>query len=39
MSRIFWDTNLFLYLFEEYGTFRREPGQSARECSSVGINS
>ena len=23
MSRIFWDTNLFIYLFEDYGTFSK----------------
>jgi predicted nucleic acid-binding protein len=23
MSRIFWDTNLFIYLFEDYGDFSR----------------
>lgn len=23
MSRIFWDTNLFIYLFEDYGKFSR----------------
>jgi predicted nucleic acid-binding protein len=23
MSRIFWDTNLFIYLFENYGTFSK----------------
>ena len=23
MSRIFWDTNLFIYLFEDYGEFSR----------------
>lgn len=23
MSRIFWDTNLFIYLFEEYGKFSK----------------
>ena len=23
MSRIFWDTNLFIYLFEEYGELSR----------------
>jgi len=24
MSRIFWDTNLYIYLFEEYGEFSRK---------------
>jgi predicted nucleic acid-binding protein len=24
MSRIFWDTNLFIYLFEDYGSFSRQ---------------
>ena len=24
MSRIFWDTNLFIYLFEDYGEFSRK---------------
>lgn len=24
MSRIFWDTNLYIYLFEEYGEFSRQ---------------
>ena len=27
MSRIFWDTNLFIYLFEDYGTLSKEVGQ------------
>ena len=27
MSRIFWDTNLFIYLFEEYGSFSEMVGQ------------
>jgi len=24
MSRVFWDTNLYIYLFEEYGEFSRK---------------
>jgi predicted nucleic acid-binding protein len=24
MSRIFWDTNLFIYLFEDYGAFSKD---------------
>jgi uncharacterized protein len=24
MSRVFWDTNLFIYLFEDYGDFSKE---------------
>ena len=24
MSRVFWDTNLYIYLFEEYGNFSRK---------------
>ncbi len=24
MSRIFWDTNVYIYLFEEYGEFSRK---------------
>lgn len=27
MSRVFWDTNLFIYLFEEYGVLSRAVGQ------------
>ena len=27
MSRIFWDTNLFIYLFEDYGTLSRAVAQ------------
>lgn len=27
MSRIFWDTNLYIYLFEEYGEFSRRAQQ------------
>jgi len=27
MSRVFWDTNLFIYLFEDYGTLSRGVGQ------------
>jgi hypothetical protein len=24
MSRIFWDTNIYIYLFENYGEFSRQ---------------
>lgn len=27
MSRIFWDTNLFIYLFEEYGPLSKAAGE------------
>jgi predicted nucleic acid-binding protein len=27
MSRVFWDTNLYIYLFEEYGQFSRKVRQ------------
>jgi uncharacterized protein len=27
MSRVFWDTNLFIYLFEDYGVFSKAVGQ------------
>ena len=27
MSRVFWDTNLYIYLFEEYGEFSRKAKQ------------
>jgi predicted nucleic acid-binding protein len=27
MSRVFWDTNLYIYLFEEYGHFSRKVRQ------------
>jgi len=27
MSRIFWDTNLFIYLFEDYGVLSKAVGQ------------
>ena len=27
MSRVFWDTNLFIYLFEDYGAFSEGAGQ------------
>jgi predicted nucleic acid-binding protein len=27
MSRIFWDTNLFIYLFEDYGAFSKAVGK------------
>jgi predicted nucleic acid-binding protein len=27
MSRIFWDTNLFIYLFEDYGAFSKAAGE------------
>lgn len=27
MSRVFWDTNLYIYLFEEYGRFSRQVRQ------------
>ena len=30
MSRIFWDTNLFIYLFEDYGTLSKEVGTLRR---------
>ena len=39
MSRIFWDTNLFIYLFEDYGELskRRQPTSGGR-CSSGEIS-
>ena len=27
MSRVFWDTNLFIYLFEDYGALSKDVGQ------------
>lgn len=27
MSRVFWDTNLFIYLFEDYGKFSRSTAE------------
>ena len=27
MSRVFWDTNLFIYLFEDYGTLSQAVAQ------------
>jgi predicted nucleic acid-binding protein len=27
MSRVFWDTNLFIYLFENYGVFSKAVAQ------------
>jgi hypothetical protein len=27
MSRIYWDTNLFIYLFEDYGALAKAVGQ------------
>ncbi len=27
MSRVFWDTNLFIYLFEDYGSFSKAVAQ------------
>jgi predicted nucleic acid-binding protein len=27
MSRVFWDTNLFIYLFEDYGKFSRSAAE------------
>jgi predicted nucleic acid-binding protein len=30
MSRIFWDTNLFIYLFEDYGEFSNRVGNLRR---------
>jgi hypothetical protein len=38
MSRIFWDTNLFLYLFEGPENYRRKYKLFVNECCSAAIS-
>ena len=38
MSRVFWDTNLFIYLFEDNGALSKAVAQFVRRCSSGAIN-
>jgi len=36
MSRVFWDTNIFIYLFENYGELSEEAGELRRKMLARG---